>query len=189
MYEFKINDAVDLFANLSSKHYDQLRQIKREKAKVVMIFAMIISKSRYNNMHKTLSNILKSSSKIYLRLHQGYIISRLVNRKLSKQRVEFFKIIKIVDKFKQIWRLEFSSIMKIYFVISITQLKSAIFGENLYDRIIDKDLSSVENEKINTKLDKKASSYELERLLDKKITRGKSSYLVKWKNYDNQHNV
>lgn len=37
--------------------------------------------------------------------------------------------------------------------------------------------------------DTEAPSYEIERLIDKRTTRDKPYYPVKWKGYDHQHNV
>ena len=75
--------------------------------------------------------------------------------------------------------------MKIHLIVFISQLKSITLKSNLYKRIFNVDSSSVSNnyESIST------SSYEIERLLDKRITRKKSYYFVKWKKYDHQHNV
>ena len=120
MYDFKINDFVSMLADLLSKNYDKLRQIKFENVEVAMIFASAISKKRYDNKHKTLDSMIKSKFMMYLRLHQSYTIVDLSNKKLFNQRVDSFKIIEAVDKFRQIWRLKLFFIMKIYSVIFIT---------------------------------------------------------------------
>ena len=144
IYDFKVNDNVDLLTNLSSKNYNRLRLIKREKTQIVMIFVNVMNKARYDLHHKTITSMIEVEFMIYLRLHQKYIISKLINKKLFNQRVDLFKIIEVVDKSKQIYRLKLSSIMKIHSIISITQLKSITLEANFYNRFVDRDFSSIE---------------------------------------------
>ena len=122
---------------------------------------------------------------IYLRLYQNYTISRLFNKKLSNQQIDFFKIIEIVDKFKQIWRLKLSFVMKIHSIVLITQLKSIILNQNFYNKSTNQDFSSIEKNQSRIEI----SHYEIERLLNKRLTRDHANYLVKWKKYDYEHNV
>ena len=68
-YEFKINDAINMFVDFSSKNYDKLRLIKRENVEIIITFVNIINKSRYNNKYKTFENVIQSRIIIYLRLH------------------------------------------------------------------------------------------------------------------------
>ena len=177
-----------MLIDFSSKNYDKLRQIKREDVEVVMIFVNVVNKKRYDNKHKTLNDSLKLEFMMYLRLHQNYIIVDLSNKKLFNQRIDSFKIIEVIDKFKQTWRLKLSLIMKIHSIIFITQLESITSDSNLYDRNIDKDFSSIE-EKHFIALTTQTSHYEIERLINKRVIRNQSYYLIKWKNYDNEHNV
>ena len=122
---------------------------------------------------------------IYLRLHQRYIIFGLTNKKLFNQRVESFKIIEAMNKFRQAFRLKLSSVMKIHFVIFIVQLKSVTSSLDSYDRNLVLDSSIVLNEHANIDV----SFYEIERLIDKRIIKDKAHYLIKWKNCEHQHNV
>ena len=110
---------------------------------------------------------------IYLRLHQNYTIFDLFNRKLFNQRVDSFKILKTVDN-NQIYRLQLSSIMKIHLMIFITQLKSATSDSNSYNKKIN-DFFSMINEYVDTN----TFSYEIKRLLNKRVIRNKSYYLIK----------
>ena len=95
VYEFKVNDTLSMLTNLSFENYSQLRQIKRKNVEIAMTFVNVLSKVRYDAMHKTLK--FKIDDKMYLRLHHNYIILDLSNHKLSKQRVEFFSIIEKID--------------------------------------------------------------------------------------------
>ena len=77
--------------------------------------------------------------------------------------------------------------MKIHFVVFIAQFESATFfllNSDLYNRRVI-NLSSMINEYVNID----AFFCEIERLLDKRIIKGKPYYLMKWKNFDNEHNV
>ncbi len=65
--------------------------------------------------------------------------------------------------------------MRIYPIISITQLEPAISEINFYSRNSEIDSLFVTN--VYKKSD--ASFYKIERLLDKRITRDKTYYLVK----------
>ena len=90
-YGFKVNDTLGLLADLPPEEYSQLRQIKREDAEAAMAFAGALSKARYDAVHKAVD--IKVGDKVYLRLHQGYIISGLANHKLSNQRVGPFSVL------------------------------------------------------------------------------------------------
>ena len=136
-----------------------------------MTFANAINKSRYDQAHRVMK--LTSEFLIYLRLHQDYTILDLFNKKLSNQRVDSFKILKTVDN-NQIYRLQLFLIMKIHLMIFITQLKLITFNSNSYDRKIS-DLSPMFDEYIDIDV----LLYEIKRLLNKRIIRNKSYYLIK----------
>ena len=78
--------------------------------------------------------------------------------------------------------------MKIHLIIFVTQLKEITFDSNFYDKNIDKKFSFVEK-KYFIVLTKQISHYEIERLINKRIIRKQSFYLMKWKNYDNERNI
>ena len=185
IYDFKINDVTNMFNDLSSKNYNRLKFIKREEIESIMTFVNVISKTRYDLHHKIINNVIEIDFMIYLRFHQNYIISNLFNKKLFNQRVKSFKMLKTIDKVKQIYRLKLFSIMKIHSVIFITQLKSATSDIDFYERIVDKNSSSIKKENFHSK----TFHYEIKRLLNKRMSRNQSQYLVKWLNYDNEHNV
>ena len=175
VYEFKINDTLDMLANLLFENYSQLRQIKRENVEAAMTFANVLSKARYDAIHKTLE--LKIDDKMYLRLHHDYTISSLFNHKLSKQRVELFSVIEKIDNLA--FRLQLFSVMKIHSVVSIAQLESITSNFDSYDRTIDRDSSSIHEEQ-STALIEQASLYEIERLLNRRIiSTNRINYLVK----------
>ena len=90
--------------------------MKRENVENVMIFANVFNKIKYDVVYETIN--IKIGDRVYLRLHQNYIISKLINYKLSHQRVGFFEILKRIEKLT--FRLRLSFIMKIHSIISIT---------------------------------------------------------------------
>lgn len=106
-----------LFANDSgdAEVFSKLRLVKREKIDDAMIFVAVFMKVRYDFKYLALS--LKKDDEVYLKLHHGYSISDLVNRKLSQQRVGPFKVLAKVGH--SAYRLQLSPIMKIHPVIFV----------------------------------------------------------------------
>ena len=140
IYEFKINDTLNMLTNLSFENYSQLRQIKRDDVEVVMTFVNALNKARYDEVHRTMK--LKIDDKVYLRLHHDYTIFDLSNHKLIEQQVKSFSIIEKIDNF--VFRLQLSSVMKIHFVVLIAQLKSITSNFDSYDRFVDRNSSSIQ---------------------------------------------
>ena len=143
-------------------------------------------KTYYNKSHIALR--LTRDNITYLRLYHEYEISDLVNRKLHYQRIDSFKILEKIESLA--YRLKLSLIIKIYFVISITQLES-ISKNDSFNRIRNTNFSSVEEKDKNVDFDFifKYKFYEIEKLLKKRDNEKNIIYLIKWKNYDNEHNV
>ena len=69
IYDFKINDKLNMLTNLLSKNFDRLRLVKREKIKTIMIFVNVINKTRYDIHHKTIFSTIQVDFLIYLRLY------------------------------------------------------------------------------------------------------------------------
>ena len=70
---------------------------------------------------------------MYLRLHYDYTISNVINKKLLQQRIDFFIILNKIDNF--VYRLNFSLIIIIYFIVFVTQLKFLFVDSNFYKRL------------------------------------------------------
>ena len=183
-YEFKMRDIIKMLANLFSKNFNRLRFIKREKAKIAITFVNALNKVKYDLYYKIITFVIETKFMIYLQLHQKYTISNLTNKKLSNQRINFFKIIKAVEKSKQIYRLKLSLIMKIHSIISIAQLKSATLKSNLYNKFIERNFLLITKThsaitKTKTKLIRQTFLYKIERFINKRITRNQLHYLIK----------
>ena len=71
--------------------------------------------------------------------------------------------------------------MKIHPVIFIAQLEPALSTEDPCHRQRNQEPPPV----VDDEPDKGGKPYEIERLLEKKMVRGKAQYLVKWKDYGN----
>ena len=178
LYGFKVNDNLGLLEDLPAEDYDRLRTIKRDAADEAIAFANAMSKTRYDKKHTAL--YLKEGSYAYLKLHHGYKIPGLTNRKLSQQRAGPFKVLEKVGNLA--YRLQLPSTMRIHPVISVAQLEPCPQGDP-YHRPRPDNPGPVENE------DPSYPAFEIERLLDRKIVRNLPQYLVKWKGWDHSWNA
>jgi len=178
-YGFRVNDNLMLLEDLPAEQYDKLRQIKRDAADEAISFANTVAKARYDRRHIAIN--LAEGSMVYLKLHHGYKIPGLGNRKLSHQRAGPFKILHKVGNLA--YRLELPPTMTIHPVVSIAQLEPAPADEDPYRRPRPTNPGPVADE------GSAAPFYTIERLLNKRITRRGTQYLVKWTNYGNEHNV
>ena len=143
--------------------------MKRENVENIIIFANAFNKIKYNIVHETIN--IKIDDKVYLRLHQNYIITKLINHKLLHQRVDFFEVFKRIEKLT--FRLRLSFVIKIHSIINVTQLKSKSSKTNSYNRSINSELSSI------IEIDFETFFYTLKRILNKRISRGQVYYLMK----------
>ena len=96
-------------------------------------------------------------------------------------RIDLFLIFEKIDKL--IFRLRLSSIIKIHSIINITQLKSKLSKTNSYNKSLNFESSSIVEANFETFF------YILKRILNKRIFRDQIYFLVKWKDYNNEHNV
>ena len=182
-YGFKVNDATSMLLKdpeLSEEAFHKLRLGKREEADDAMAFAAVLMKARYDARHLPLN--LKEGDEVFLKLHQGYSIPGLANRKLSQQRVGPFKILAKVGTLA--YRLQLPPVMRIHPVVSVAQLEPSAATANgvpdRYERVINQEPPPVQAD---------SDESELERIMGKRVTRGKVEYLVKWKDWGNEHNV
>ena len=180
-YGFRVNDNVNLLEDLPPQDFEKLRLLKREAADEAISFANAMSKHRYDGKHTPLS--VKPGDKVYLRLHHGYKIAGEGNHKLHQQRAGPFEVLRKVGNLA--YELKLSPIMKIHPVVSIAQLEPAPPGEDPYHRPRPTEPPAV------TDADRPPGSYELEKLLERRINArtGKPEYLVKWKDYGSHHNA
>ena len=105
-----------------------LRLIYRKKAINVILFINAQIKFRYDNKYKSL--MLKVDDIIKLRLHKKYFLFNKSNKKLFNQYVELFFVKRRINRLT--YELNLSFISRVYFIISITQLKSTDIFNDLY---------------------------------------------------------
>ena len=188
-YGFKVADAASMLLadpGLPVEDFHKLRIIKREEADDAMSFASTIMKARYDSKHLDLR--LKEGDQVFLKLHHGYSIPGLANRKLSQQRVGPFKVLSKIGTLA--YKLELPPVMKIHPVISVAQLEPAASGPDRYGRKINLEPPPVVNENEADQVGKDGKPYEVERVIEKRVSeKGKISYLIKWKDYGNEHNA
>ena len=166
-----------MLKNLFVKNYFRLKQIKRESAKKIMIFANVMHKRRYDETHINIQ--FKIDDYAFFKLHVDYTIFDLNNHKLNQQRVDSFKIIDKIDTL--IYRFELSFVMQIHFVIFITQLKFASSSNNdSYQRSRSNNSSSITTKNDDSNDFTQTSNYEIERLLNRRIiSTNRINYLIK----------
>ena len=94
-YKFWTNDILDVLSstNISLKNYIWLCQIYCEKANESIVFINVMLKYYYDARHTSLTLDFMT----FLWLFQDYIISDLINRKLSNQCINFFCILKQIN--------------------------------------------------------------------------------------------
>ena len=182
-YGFKVNDAMGMLLadpSVSAEAFHKLRLVKREEADDAIAFSSTIMKARYDAKHLALN--LKEGDDVFLRLHHGYSIPGLSNRKLSQQRVGPFKILAKVGHLA--YRLKLPPVMRIHPVISVAQLEpataTAAGASDPYERRVNIEPPPVHNE---------GDDSEVGMIMGKRITRGKPEYLLHWKDWGHEHNV
>ena len=130
--------------------------------------------------------ILEEESFAFLRLHREYHLSDHLSRKLIQQYCEPFWIQRRVSRLA--YKMKLSAHWRIHPVIFIAQLESASKEANSYNR----SRSSHSNSILVEGDIKKWASYEIDRLVNKRLRRyGRESvikeYLVRWKEYESEY--
>ena len=179
LYGFNVRDPLGVLTELPAEDFSRLRQLKRDEAEESLAFANAMAKERYDHSHKALD--LPVGSQAFLRLHHGYELPGISNKKLHQQRAGPFKILEKVGSLA--YRLELPPVMQIHPVISIAQLEPVPTATDPYSRP-----RNIMPPPI-TEGDPEDRPYEIEKLLDKRSTSRGIRYLVKWKDHGNEHNV
>ena len=102
----------------------------RQDVSNALVFAAAEMKLRHNGSHPAL--LMEVGDSAYIKLHKGYNLKGLENKKISNQRASPFKIIRRVHE--NAYELELPPLWKIHPVISVTMLKPAPKGEDPYYR-------------------------------------------------------
>jgi hypothetical protein len=169
IYGFKVRDT--LFALFTSGNFkdistskilqilEEIRLRNRQEAVDAVFFVNVKVKILHDKRHKPL--FLKSGEKVFLRLHKGYNLSGIINKKLSQQRCDSFIIKRRVDRLA--YELDLSKRWRIHSVIFVTQLESVFEDSFKRLRFNHSDYIFVEGDISINKF------YEVEKVLVKRI--------------------
>ena len=184
VYGMKLNDGTSVAVSTSKNQTDvtDARSTNRKEAADAIAFATAESKIRYDSKHVPL--LMEEGDMVFLKLHNGYRLPGLDNKKLSNQRAGPFKILKRYGRLA--YKLDLPESMTIHPVVSVAALEPAPLGEDPYKRPRETGQGPVfDNDDEGTN-----DHYEIERLLDRRERRlpgrGKrivTEYLVKWKGW------
>lgn len=175
--------------NTGSIARDDQQVLFRREAADALDFANARAKLRYDRSHTHLE--FKVGDKAYLRLHRGYALPDMPNKKLSNQRAGPFEIIQRVSELA--YKLKLPAVMRIYPVVLIAQLEPAE-TDDLFDRKRPDHPGPVEMEGAEATDSKSKEAhngtqseevYEVEQILDKRLrkygkSRPRTEYRVKW---------
>ena len=181
-YDFRVKNNLSLIANMSLENWLKFRLQYKKNAKKTIAWINIIVKSYYDKKHQFIN--LKKKSQIYFNFHYEYIIFELKNKKLFSQRIKSFKVLQKIDALT--YRLKFSSIIIIHFVIFVSQLKFVSKNRDSFhkSRFDQNYFSSITMKNENNS----AFHYEIKKLMNKRISREKTQYLIKWFEYESANN-
>lgn len=135
------------------------QRLFRSEAANAIAFANARMKIRYDANHVPLR--LEQGDLVYLRLHKGYRVPGVDNRKLHHQRIGSFPVKRAFGA--QAYELDLPSTWQIHPVISIEYLEPAPKNKDPFERSLDK-LPAVE-------YDGATDHYLVERLLDRRVGR------------------
>ena len=171
---FKTNlDALDPLVNLPPADFAAVRAQLRTEAADALGWAAATMKQRYDTTRRPIT--LHPGDKVMLKLHKGYQIPGNLGPKLGKQRVGPFTIERMVGRLA--CRLKLPPTWRIHPVVSVAQLEPAPNDPDPHGR------ENPEPPPLSTDLDDPAPVYEIESLLARRRSRGKTQYLVKCRHH------
>jgi hypothetical protein len=191
MYDFRIKNTLSILteksisenfttSSLISEMLKDTRLRNRQETANVVFFVNVKVKIIHDKRHK--SFFLDSKKKTFLRLHKKYNLSEIINRKLSQQKCDSFRIIRRVKRLT--YELELSKTWRIHSVIFVTQFEFT--SDDSY-----KSFRSNHSDFVFVKRDTETYKfYEIERVLNKKTRQYErikmNQYLIRWKKYESE---
>ena len=138
----------------------------------------------YDKNHASI--FMKVDEWAFLRLHKNYKISITVrlNKKYAQQYVDSFQIIERIERL--VYRFDISNNWRVHNVFIVAQLKfCSSFDNDSYRRS-----RSIESNSMSIEKDiDQIKSWKLNRLIDKRRSAREIEYLIRWKNWNSQHDV
>ena len=179
-YEFTLLRNSDLI-KIDIEIFAQMTKMQISDA---IALAQNLFKHIYDKNHKLLQ--MKMKDWALFRLHKDYdVVSTVVLKlKLSSQYTESFRITEKIDHL--VFKLDISINWRVYSIFSIAHLE---FAKNsaidFFQRTFQQSKSIFVNENIEN-----VQSFEIEKLIVSRETRRRDTeYLVRWKNYESEHDV
>ena len=130
IYGYRVRDTLSSLAADDLDDYVAKRTANARDAEEAIAWANLQSKITYDAHHRPIT--LKEGSEVFLKLHQGYTLPGVKNRKFANQRAGPFKILERIGNLA--YKLDIPPHWKIHPVISITQLEPAPKGDDPYKR-------------------------------------------------------
>ena len=183
IYDFKIRDALFSITKINTVNAQDLstQRLKYQRKTIdAIVFATTKIKIYYDVKHTSI--LFNENDYVYLRLNKNYKLSKRLNSKLSQQRCDFFKILRLVERLA--YKLNLSSTWRVHSIIFIAQLKSIFVDFDSYQRLRFHHSDSVKMKK-NTN---EYRFYEIDKLVNKRIRKYNKTliiqYLIKWIDYE-----
>jgi hypothetical protein len=184
VYEFISIQSIDFTHIKNTSKLEKFFTFTRKQVVDVVAWTQMTMKFNYDRKHQSLN--MKVDEYALLRLHKDYFISsfKILEKKLSQQYVSSFKILEKIENL--IYRLNISQHWRIHSVVFVTQLESVSDSSNdsyTRFRFTNSDSIYVKEDIINVK------SFEVNRLINKRVITREFEYLLRWKDYDSEHDV
>jgi hypothetical protein len=179
IYDFSSTQSWDLLENFKTSNNSA--QIRKKIANS-LIWTQLQMKHQYDRKHQSLN--VKVEDHVFLRLHKEYNISftKIIERKFFQQYTESFRVLEKIENLA--YRLDFSRHWKIHsmiFVIQIEQVSDSTKNSFLRSRSEKFELVHMKEDIDNVK------SYEIERLINKKIIIYETKHLMRWKEWESSY--
>ena len=141
----------------------------------VIIFVQIKVKCNYNEKHKSIYMRKKNYALIKLYYNYDIFFTTIFERKYNQQYVDFFRVLKRVDRF--VYRFNLFVHWRIHSILFITQLKSTLTSKNDFFQRFKSNYSNWIFVKKNTK---RVKFYKIKRFVNKRQTKCcESKYLIR----------
>ena len=188
LYGYSTRDGLGLLDPHNSRiaREDQ-RTLFRAEASDAIDFANARAKIRYDKTHSNLN--FEVGDRVYLRLHHGYTLPEMPNKKLSNQRVGPFEITEKIGRLA--YKLNLPPTMKIHPVVSISQLEPAEKADPYHRKRpdhpgpVEMEETDLSKSKDTYKEQQRGEIYEVKRIVGKRLrkygrSKPRTEYRVKW---------
>jgi hypothetical protein len=178
-----VTDKVERDKPMDPSALNVLRIARQREAKMLIDIAAILNKQRYDQKHRPVN--IQVGDEVYIRLHQGYHVSREKKKKVDLQRAGPFKVLKEISP--QAFKLDLPKTWRIHPVISAAQLWKPVQGKDPFGREQPRPppilIDNITDEEF----------WEIDRLVDHSVTKRrqqpKLQFRVHWKGYSDKEDT